>query len=38
MINIDHKIMVNITNIIPDVNENVNRELKDLFLVGAMEK
>jgi len=30
--------MVNITNIIPDVNENENRKLKYLFLVGAMEK
>ena len=38
MINIYHKIMVNITNIIPDVNENENRKLKYLFLVGAMEK
>ena len=38
MINIYHKTMVNITNIIPDVNENENRKLKYLFLVGAMEK
>ena len=38
MINIYHKIMVNITNIIPDVNENENRRLKYLFLVGTMEK
>ena len=38
MINIYHKIMVNITNIIPDVNENENRKLKYLFLVGTMEK
>ena len=38
MINIYHKIMVNITNIIPDVNENENRKLKYLFLVGDMEK
>lgn len=30
--------MVNITNIIPDVNENENRKLKYLFLVGDMEK
>lgn len=29
--------MVNITNIIPDVNENENRRLKYLFLVGTME-
>lgn len=38
MINIYHKIMVNITNIIPNVNENENRKLKYLFLVGTMEK
>ena len=38
IINIYHKTMVNITNIIPDVNENENRKLKYLFLVGAMEK
>ena len=38
MINIYHKIMVNITNIIPDVNENENRKLKYLFLVEEKKK